>query len=68
MLSFSLPWGPFGLMDRIGLDVVRDIELRIYRDSGEDRDRPPAFLTAMIDAGRLGVKTGIGFYRYPDAA
>ena len=68
MLSFSLPWGPFGLMDRIGLDVVRDIELQYYRDSGEDRDRPPAFLTAMIDAGRLGVKTGIGFYRYPDAA
>jgi 3-hydroxybutyryl-CoA dehydrogenase len=68
MLSFGLAWGPFGLMDRIGIDVVRAIELQYYRDSGEERDRPPAFLTAMIDAGRLGVKTGTGFYSYPDAA
>jgi 3-hydroxybutyryl-CoA dehydrogenase len=66
MLEFGSPWGPFGLMDIIGLDTVRDIENQYFKDSGEERDRPPALLEGMIDQGRCGVKTGQGFYTYPD--
>jgi 3-hydroxybutyryl-CoA dehydrogenase len=68
MLLFGTPWGPFGLMDEIGLDVVRDIEMQYYLDSGEERDKPPAFLDEWIDQGRLGIKSGWGFYTYPDPA
>jgi 3-hydroxybutyryl-CoA dehydrogenase len=66
MLNFGSPCGPFGLMDEIGLDVVRDIEMQYYLDSGDDRDKPPVFLDKMIAHGRLGVKSGQGFYTYPD--
>jgi 3-hydroxybutyryl-CoA dehydrogenase len=65
MLNFGSPWGPFGLMDIVGLDVVLDIELQYYENSREHRDRPPAFLEAWVAQGRLGVKSGQGFYTYP---
>ncbi len=68
MLNFGSPWGPFGLMDKIGLDVVRDIEMQYYLDSGDERDKPPALLDEMIAQGRLGIKSGRGFYGYPDPA
>jgi len=58
--------GPFGQMDSVGLDVVHDIERVYYRESKDPRDRPPKALKAMIDRGELGVKTGKGFYTYPD--
>ena len=66
MLNFGSPWGPFGLMDIIGLDVVRDIEMQYYLDSGDERDRPPAFLDEWIAQRRLDVKSGHGFYTHPD--
>jgi 3-hydroxybutyryl-CoA dehydrogenase len=66
ILSFGTRWGPFGLMDEIGLDVVRDIEQQYFDDSGEERDRPPDFLERMVATGRFGVKTGQGFYEYPN--
>jgi len=66
MLEFGSPWGPFGLMDIIGLETVRDIENQYFLDSGDERDKPPALLDRMIDRGRCGVKTGCGFYTYPD--
>lgn len=66
MLNFGSPWGPFGLMDIVGLDVVRDIEMQYYLVSGDERDRPPAFLDGWIVRDRLGVKSGQGFYTYPD--
>ena len=58
--------GPFGLMDAVGLDVVRDIELIYHAESQDPRDYPPKALEDMIQAGTLGVKTGQGFYSYPD--
>jgi 3-hydroxybutyryl-CoA dehydrogenase len=58
--------GPFGMMDRIGLDVVRDIELVYYRESGDPSDKPPKILLDKINRGELGVKTGKGFYTYPN--
>ncbi len=66
ILSYQTPLGPFGMMDSIGLNVIRDIELVYYKESGEERDRPPAFLDEMVSAGYLGVKSGKGFYTYPD--
>jgi 3-hydroxybutyryl-CoA dehydrogenase len=68
MLEFHMPYGPFGLMDRIGLDVVRDIEKQYYLESGEERDKPPQMLEEMVAQGYLGVKSGRGFYTYPNPA
>jgi 3-hydroxybutyryl-CoA dehydrogenase len=68
MMEFGTPFGPFGLMDIIGLDVVRDIEKQYYLDSKELRDKPPVLLDDMISKGKLGVKSGRGFYNYPNPA
>ena len=56
--------GPFGLMDEVGLDVVYDIEMMYYKESGDPRDQPPQMFKEMVDRGELGVKSGKGFYRY----
>lgn len=66
MTLYETPYGPFGMMDRVGLDVVRDIEMVYYEESGADRDAPPGMLLEMIGRGELGVKTGKGFYKYPN--
>ena len=66
MLDWGTSIGPCGLMDHIGLDVVRDIELIYYDESGDVADRPPPLLDRMIAAGKLGTKSGEGFYRYPN--
>lgn len=58
--------GPFGLMDGVGLDVVHDIENVYYQESKDPKDRPPKALKAMIAKGNLGVKSGKGFYTYPN--
>jgi 3-hydroxybutyryl-CoA dehydrogenase len=58
------PDGPFARMDRVGLDVVLDIERHYAAESGLARDEPPRFLVEMVERGELGVKTGSGFYRY----
>lgn len=68
VLEWGTDYGPFALMDKVGLDVVRDIELSYYRESGDERDLPPRALEEMVAAGRLGEKTGSGFYEYPDPA
>ncbi len=60
------PRPPFAGMDLVGLDVVRDIEMQYYRASGDERDRPPKFLDDWVAQGRLGVKSGRGFYSYPE--
>jgi len=56
--------GPFGLMDIVGLDVVYDIEIMYYKESGDPDDKSPDMLKEMVDKGYLGVKTGRGFYNY----
>ncbi len=58
--------GPFGLMDGVGLDVVYDIESVYYQESKDPKDRPPKALKVMIAKGNLGVKSGKGFYTYPN--
>lgn len=68
MLDWGTPIGPCGLMDAVGLDVIRDIENVYHEASGDPSDRPPEFLERMIDRGELGVKSGKGFYTYPSPA
>lgn len=66
MIFTGMPLGPFGLMDNVGLDVVYDIEMVYYNESEDPKDHPPERLKAMVDKNELGVKTGNGFYTYPD--
>ena len=66
MIWSGMPSGPFAMMDGVGLDVVYDIEMEYYRDSGDPRDKPPDSLRAMIDRGELGMKSGKGFYDWID--
>ncbi|MEW6752187.1 MAG: 3-hydroxyacyl-CoA dehydrogenase family protein [Candidatus Latescibacterota bacterium] len=66
MIFTGMDRGPFGLMDSIGLDVVCDIEEVYHQESGDPRDAPPEALRAMVERGELGMKTGRGFYTYPD--
>jgi len=68
MIAMEAPRGPFALMDRIGLDVIRDIEMVYYRESGDKSDVPPRVLLEKIEKGELGAKTGKGFYTYPNPA
>jgi 3-hydroxybutyryl-CoA dehydrogenase len=68
MMEWATDHGPFGLMDKVGLDVVRDIEYSYYNESGDQSDIPPKALSDMIEKGWLGEKSGKGFYDYPDPA
>lgn len=66
MLFFGTPFGPFGVMDMVGLDVVADIETSYQRVTQDPTDTPSAILHAKIVAGELGEKSGKGFYSHPD--
>jgi 3-hydroxybutyryl-CoA dehydrogenase len=66
MLEWNTQVGPCGLMDEVGLDVIRDIENVYYAASGRADDKPPGFLERMIEEGKLGQKSGEGFYTYPN--
>ena len=66
MVFTGMTYGPFFLMDLVGLDVILTVERIYFKDSGDPRDEPPAALAAMVERGELGVKSGKGFYTYPD--
>ena len=51
-------------MDRIGLDVVADIEQAYADHLGDPTEGPPRFLREMVAEGKLGVKSGQGFFAY----
>ena len=68
MTMYHTNMGPFGKMDEIGLDVVKDIEEHYAAESGDPADRPPPILTERVARGDLGMKTGRGFYTYPNPA
>jgi 3-hydroxybutyryl-CoA dehydrogenase len=59
--------GPFELLDLIGLDVNLSVARSFYEQGGEpERWRPSPIQEQMVEAGRLGRKTGEGFYEYRD--
>jgi 3-hydroxybutyryl-CoA dehydrogenase len=68
ILEWGTPYGPFALMDKVGLDIVRQIEMTYYDESQDPNDLPPIALDEMIKEGRLGEKTQKGFYNYPNPA
>ncbi len=63
-LGMAHPMGPLTLADLIGLDVCLDILEVLHRGLGDDKYRPCPLLRRMVAAGRLGRKSGKGFYDY----
>ena len=64
-LGYRHPMGPLKLTDLVGLDVRLAILEHLQKELGE-QFRPPAILRTMVRAGKLGKKTGEGFYRWVD--
>jgi len=64
-LGMNHPMGPLELADLIGLDVCLDIMKVLYDSFRDSKYRPCPLLEKMVNAGRLGRKTGRGFYEYP---
>lgn len=63
-LGMAHPMGPLRLADFIGLDVCLDILNVLYEGFKDPKYRPAPLLVKMVDAGKLGNKTGEGFYKY----
>jgi 3-hydroxybutyryl-CoA dehydrogenase len=63
-LGMAHPMGPLTLADFIGLDVCLDIMRVMHNGLGDPKYRPCPLLIKMVDAGRLGKKSGQGFYKY----
>lgn len=64
MLGMAHPMGPLRLADFIGLDVCLDILNVLYEGFKDPKYRPCPLLVKMVDAGKLGNKTGEGFFNY----
>ena len=64
-LNLGAPAGPFQLMDLVGLDVALDIENHYVDEFPNLPTHARDLLQTYVDAGKLGQKTGEGFYKYP---
>lgn len=65
-LGYRHPMGPLRLTDLVGLDVRLDIARYLHEKLGAEHFRPPRILEQMVAEGRLGRKTGRGFYDWPE--
>jgi len=61
--AFGMPVGPVELADQVGLDVAMHVAGIMRETLGTE---PPPMLAGMVEAGKLGVKSGEGFYKYED--
>jgi 3-hydroxybutyryl-CoA dehydrogenase len=62
--GLSHPMGPLRLSDLIGLDTVKLIADKMYEEFKDSQYAPPPLLLRMVEAGRMGKKSGRGFYEY----
>jgi 3-hydroxybutyryl-CoA dehydrogenase len=65
MVNFHMPMGPFGILDSIGLDTAWHVTHKLEDPASQAF---AALVKTYIDAGKLGEKTGEGFYKYPHPA
>jgi 3-hydroxybutyryl-CoA dehydrogenase len=63
-LGAGYPMGPLALIDLVGVDVAVAIGEALYADSGEEHHRPPGRLITLTEEGKLGRKSGQGFFSY----
>jgi 3-hydroxyacyl-CoA dehydrogenase/enoyl-CoA hydratase/3-hydroxybutyryl-CoA epimerase len=65
MVEWGMPMGPIALVDEVGIDVAVKVA-HILGEAFGDRLAPPAGQDRLLGSGRLGTKSGRGFYRYRD--
>ncbi len=65
-LGYNHPMGPLKLTDHVGLDIRLNIAEYLYRELGSETFRPPEVLRRLVKEGKLGKKTGEGFYNWID--
>ena len=63
-LGAGLPMGPLALIDMIGLDIHLSKMETLYAKLKDERYKPPDIIRKMVEEGKLGKKSGEGFYRY----
>jgi 3-hydroxybutyryl-CoA dehydrogenase len=63
-LGYNHPMGPLKLTDHVGLDIRLNIAEYLYRELGSEAFRPPEVLRQLVKEGKLGKKTGAGFYNW----
>ncbi len=63
-LGAGYPMGPLALLDLVGIDVAVAIGEALHAESSEEHHRPPGRLISLTGEGKLGRKSGAGFYEY----
>ena len=63
-LGMNHPIGPLALSDLIGLDTVLHIMNVLHEGLNDEKYAPAKLLQEMVDEGKLGRKSGEGFYKY----
>ena len=64
VVKWGMPMGPFTLMDMLGIDVCGHVGEYLYSEYGE-RMSPASLFFKLVEAGRMGEKSGAGFYDHP---
>ncbi|MFD1473034.1 3-hydroxyacyl-CoA dehydrogenase [Companilactobacillus mishanensis] len=68
MLATKAPFGPFGILDIVGLKTAYDITANAAENDPEYKELADMIKNDYIDKGKMGVATGEGFYKYPNPA
>lgn len=63
-IGYNFQYGPLEMADRFGLDSILAAMERMFREYGDIKYRPSVLLKKMVRAGHLGVKSGVGFFKY----